>query len=97
MFASTTKPTKNGFSVPLVQKESFLVYLTGSNMEGDVKVNESIAKLFYDQIMGTYSGHMAHIPNNPVLKSICEASGVVGQETFKEFLTEVAEKLPKDF
>jgi hypothetical protein len=65
-------------------------------MENKVQVNESIAKLFFEQIMGTYSGHMAAIPNNPTLKSICEASGAFDKKTFKQFLIDVADKLPDD-
>lgn len=58
-----------------------------------VEVNKAIANLFFDQCYGTYSGHMANVPNNPVLMSICSASGVTGQNTFKEFLLKVAEEL----
>lgn len=60
----------------------------------EVSVNDSIANLVYDQMMGTYSGHMANIPNNPTLMSICNASGVTDRKTFKEFLKQVADKLP---
>lgn len=59
----------------------------------NIKVNESIATLFYEQCMGRYSGHMANIPNNPILDSICKASGVVNKRDFKQFLIELSENL----
>lgn len=61
-----------------------------------VNVNESVAKVFYDQCMGDYPGHMANIPNNPVLMSICVASGATNKKTFIEFLKQVADQLPDD-
>jgi hypothetical protein len=62
-----------------------------------VKVNESIAELFYDQVMGDHNGHMANIPNNPVLQSICRSSGVSSRQAFRDFLRDVADNLKKDF
>lgn len=59
----------------------------------EINVNESIAKLFYDQCMGSTSGHMANIPNSPILSAICLASGVVNENDFKQFLIDVSEEL----
>lgn len=56
-------------------------------------VSHSMAKLFYDQCFGTTDGHMAAIPNNPVLNSIVVASGVRTQEQFADFIREVADWL----
>jgi len=62
-------------------------------VQEEVKVNEAIANLFYEQCMGTHSGHMANIPNNPVLMSICVASGVKDVNSFKQFLASVDDHL----
>lgn len=62
-----------------------------------VNVNSSIAELFYQQCIGSYSGHMSNIPNNPVLNSICLASGANDRASFKEFLKQVAENIPDYF
>jgi hypothetical protein len=62
-------------------------------MEKKITVDESTAKFFYDQIMGSYSGHMSLIPNSPILKSLLNAHGVKNEDTFNEFLVQVADKL----
>lgn len=35
-----------------------------------MEISKEMARLFQEQCVGTYSGHMASIPNNPVLFSI---------------------------
>jgi len=64
-------------------------------MKNEIKVNESIANLFFDQCFGSYSGHMSSIPNNPTLKSICEACGVKSKNDFKEFLKLVSDNIER--
>ena len=59
----------------------------------EIKVNESIANLFYAQCMGSYSGHMSMIPNKPTLNSICAACSVESESDFKEFLLLLSENL----
>lgn len=55
---------------------------------------QRIAKLFYDQCLGGYSGHMASIPHNPQINSIvsafCETRNKKG---FIKFLRECADAL----
>lgn len=62
----------------------------------DIKVSEAVAKYFYNQVCGLYSGHMALIPNNPVLQGLMEAHGVNNPKDFAGFLREVADNLEKD-
>ena len=45
-----------------------------------MKISIEIARLFKDQCIGSYSGHMASIPNNPVLQSIFIA---ISGDTYK--------------
>ena len=61
-----------------------------------------LAEIFMEQCIGTYSGHMSDIPNNPTLKGICEAamglrdvqsSGTGIRLKFKTMLHEMAENL----
>lgn len=35
-----------------------------------MEINIAMARLFKQQCIGTYSGHMASIPHNPILQSI---------------------------
>lgn len=60
-----------------------------------MEVSAAMARLFLDQCIGTYSGHMAAIPHNPVLASICLANGVDSYkpESFPSFLRGVANAL----
>jgi hypothetical protein len=62
-------------------------------MKTKIEVDESTAKFFYDQIMGSYPGHMSMIPNSPTLRSLLLAHGVKDEDTFNEFLVQVADKL----
>lgn len=57
------------------------------------EVSKSMAKFFMDQCMGETDGHMAAIPNNPVLFGICMAHEVGNTAKFAEFLRDVADKL----
>ena len=56
-------------------------------------VSDAMAILFKDQCMGETSGHMAMIPNNPVLFGICTAHNIKTDKDFSDFLKQVAEKL----
>lgn len=58
-------------------------------------VSEETAKFFVDQCIGTHSGHMAAIPNNPVLFGLLKAHGVESYNTdcMAKFLEKVAAHL----
>ena len=56
-------------------------------------VNNPTALLFYEQCLGESNGHMAMIPNNPVIQSIATAHGIKTKEDFACFLREVADYL----
>lgn len=69
----------------------------------------SLAKLFHDQCVGSYSGHMSSIPNNPLFSSIFDAAGYsekakhpnnaykVFADILRQFATELeAEALKKE-
>ena len=67
---------------------------------GEKSMNKQLAKFFYEQCAGSYSGHMANIPNNPVLFGLTKAySGgsdnlyAATQTEFAEMLREVADEL----
>lgn len=62
----------------------------------DVTVSEPMAAFFMEQCMGSYNGHMAAIPNNPVLDAVCKAHSVHNKEQFARFLRQVADQLTKD-
>lgn len=60
----------------------------------------AFAELFYEQCAGVTSGHMAHIPNNPVLFSMLSAATGSSATTyacskveFSEFLRCAADML----
>ena len=55
--------------------------------------DEASALFFYDQLMGTYSGHMSNIPNNPVMQSFLKSHGVNDEKSFLNFLRGVADSL----
>ena len=61
----------------------------------ELTVSEPMAKYFYDQCSGMYNGHMAAIPNNPVLYGLMVAHGVNTKEDFARFLRQVADQLTK--
>lgn len=59
----------------------------------------ALAKLFYDQCVGQYSGHMSAIPNNPLFSSIFYAAGLTGtgdKKKFAEILRAFAEDLDNE-
>jgi hypothetical protein len=61
-------------------------------------VQKEMAKFFMDQVIGDYDGHMAPIPNNPVLNSIATAYGIKYQpKQFAEFLRGIADALDDPF
>ena len=62
--------------------------------------NETLAKFFYEQCAGTSTGHMAMIPNSPVMFGLVKAySGVkdncyaATQKQFAKMLREMADSL----
>ena len=60
-------------------------------------VSEAMAELFYDQCAGDSNGHMATIPNSPILNSILIAHKARDTKAqFAEFLREVADQLTKE-
>ena len=61
-----------------------------------MKIQKQMAIFFKDQIVGKYSGHMAAIPNNPVLYGIACAYGVDldhKEATLSDFLRGIADAL----
>ena len=57
-------------------------------------MSKEIARLFYDQCVGEYSGHMSAIPNNPLFMSIFKAAGFnSGERSFSKILREFADVL----
>jgi len=59
-----------------------------------VNVSKEMAIFFKDQLVGTYSGHMAAIPNNPVLYGLMAAHKADNSNRdFAEFLRQVADKI----
>jgi len=63
-----------------------------------MKVSKETAKFFMDQCVGTYSGHMAAIPNNPVLYGLLKCHGIDQHSTHQmaEFLCAVAYELKEE-
>lgn len=62
----------------------------------DLMVSEAMAELFYDQCGGESNGHMAAIPNSPILQSILNVHKANTREEFAGFLRQVAEQLTKE-
>ncbi len=60
-----------------------------------MKISRELALFFEQQIYGTYSGHMAEIPNNPTLYGLLSAHGIHPHDgtLFPEFLRAVADAL----
>lgn len=56
-------------------------------------VSKAVSVYFYDQICGDTNGHMAAIPNNPVLGGLMAAHGVESRTDFAEFLKQVVDNL----
>lgn len=55
------------------------------------QAEKNLAELFYQQCVGSYNGHMAAIPYNPIINSIFEACGVDGRGDFAKQLKSFAE------
>lgn len=68
----------------------------GREIEMEVTVSEAVATYFYEQVCGMYSGHMAGIPNNPVLYGLAKAHRVDTHEDFARFLRQCADQLTKE-
>jgi hypothetical protein len=57
---------------------------------------KELARLFENQCIGSYSGHMASIPNNPVIWSIFMAADACGdRKKFVSVLRAFADELEK--
>ncbi len=61
-----------------------------------IAVSTPAAYLFYDQCCGVSNGHMAEIPNSPIIKSMAVVHGVSSKKQFADFLREVADCLDED-
>lgn len=62
----------------------------------DLMVSQAMAYYFYEQICGQHNGHMAAIPNNPVLYGLVAAHCAERKEDFTRFLRQVADELEKE-
>ena len=63
-----------------------------------MEVSIEMARLFKDQYIGTHNGHMAEIPNNPVLRSIFMAmskTGFIGED-FPDLIIAIGNALKKE-
>jgi len=65
-------------------------------------VDKVFADFFYEQCAGTYSGHMANVPNNPMFYAMVKAySGshdscyAASKTEFAKFLREIANQWPE--
>ena len=58
-----------------------------------MNVSREVAAFFSEQCYGTHNGHMAEIPNNPVISGLLMAHGVDRNEYFIEFLRKAADAL----
>lgn len=64
-------------------------------------MSKELAEFFYDQCCGQHAGHMAMLPNNPVLHSLMRGLGVISpnnvgnneREKFAEMLRQLAYEL----
>jgi len=67
------------------------------------EMNRTVAEIFYQQCAGTTSGHMANVPNNPVLYSLLSAylgdspgssdCYAINRAAFADMLREMSEAL----
>ena len=71
-----------------------------SEIDSTRSMEEAFATLFYEQCAGTTAGHMAPIPNNPVLFSMVKAkmnnhshTHAASKNEFAELLREIARTL----
>lgn len=62
---------------------------------------KALSELFYEQCAGTYSGHMANVPNNPLMFGLVAAATEVrsdncyaaSKNNFANLLREIADQL----
>ena len=59
-------------------------------------ISESVAVFFFEQCHGERPGHLANLPNNPVLRGLLKAHDVNSKKDFVDFLRRVANRLNKD-
>lgn len=64
-------------------------------MSINYEVSVGVANFFMEQCIGEHNGHMAAIPNNPVLMGLLNAHDACQQDKFAAFLREVADKLDR--
>ena len=62
----------------------------------EIEVTESVANFFYQQCVKTFPGHMANVPNIPVLYSLFKSHKVDTEADFVRFLRRVIEQLEKE-
>jgi len=62
----------------------------------EVTVSEPVAQFFYQQCAGETNGHMASIPNNPVIYGLIQAHKAMSPDDFARFLRQVADCLTKE-
>ncbi len=62
------------------------------------EVSQATAFYFKDICIGEYSGHMAMIPNNPIVQGLVKAhEATKSNATFADFLRQVADQIsPKE-
>ena len=58
--------------------------------------DKALAEYFYDQCAGSYTGHMANVPNNPVLHGLMLACGVKSKKDFASQLRKFADAIDPD-
>ena len=61
-----------------------------------VTISKQSAQFFYEQCRGEYKGHMARIPNNPVLHGFCSAHDANSEVEFANFLDAISKALKGD-
>jgi len=60
------------------------------------KVSGAVAEFFMNQCVGESNGHMALIPNNPVLYGLCKAHGVETPKDFAAFLQDIVNNIDRE-
>ena len=58
-----------------------------------MSVSKNVSDIFYEQMCGSTSGHMAHVPNNPVLFSMMKVFSGSSDNVYAASKTEFAELL----
>jgi hypothetical protein len=62
-------------------------------VEENRRTGAALAELFYQQCVGTYSGHMASIPNNPTIACIFAACKADGRHEFADQIRKFADAI----